>query len=130
MKSAINIPNTRQTSNVALRVFANIMDAWKVNKNGQAQLLGLTESECLEWQENTQETLTPKTLNRISYAFSVYKALSILFPNTEQAHAWPNKANTQFNNQSALGFILSDVDTNLCEVHDYLDEQLVGLGDF
>jgi hypothetical protein len=106
------------------------MDAWKVNKNGQAQLLGLTDNESIQWQNNRLETPSPKTLNNIAHTFDIYKGLSILFPNVEQAHKWPNKVNTQFNGISAITFILNNVERNLSIVHDYLDKQLVGLGDF
>jgi len=130
MENALDIPDTHQTTEVTFEVFCNIMDVWLIIKNDQKKLLCLTEKEYLQWVEGTTEKLPTKTLSHISHIFCIYKGLTTLFPNPKQAHAWPKKTNSQFNGQSAIDFILSDVNTNLSAVHDYIDEQLVGLGDF
>jgi hypothetical protein len=130
MEIALKIPNIHQKIEVVSQAFGDIMDAWLVSKTDQKRLLGLTEIEYQQWQDNQLETLPKKSLNNLAHTFDIYKALTILFPNAEQAHKWPNKANPQFNGLSAISFILSDIERNLSVVHDYLDEQLVGLGDF
>lgn len=130
MGNTIEIPNTRQTVEIELQVFSRIMAIWHVNENDQKHLLGLTDNEFHQWQANKLAALSEKSINNLARVFDIYKALSILFPNTEQAHAWPNKLNTQFDELSAINFILSDVEHNLSVVHGYLDEQLEGLGDF
>lgn len=130
MEIALKIPNIHQKFEVILQGFDDIMEVWLVSKSSQKRLLGLTEIEYQQWQDNQPESLSSKSINNLAHTFDIYKALTILFPNAEQAHKWPNKANPQFNGLSAISFILSDVERNLSVVHDYLDEQLVGLGDF
>jgi len=130
METALKLPNLHQKIAVILQSFGDIMEIWLVSKSDQKQLLDLTESEYLQWQDNQLEILSAKSLDNLAHTFDIYKALTILFPNTARAHKWPNKANPQYNGLSVISFILNDVEHNLSVVHDYLDEQLVGLGDF
>jgi hypothetical protein len=130
METALRVPNIYQKLEVILQSFSDIMEVWLVSKGSQKRLLGLTENEFQLWQDNQLDILSAKSLDNLAHTFDIYKALTILFPNAEQAHKWPKKANPQYNGLSVISFILNDVEHNLSVVHDYLDEQLVGLGDF
>src|SRR5437899_1667958 len=88
--------NTRELSNPGLRAFFKMAECWKLSTEEQMGLLGLgtRRSTLFHWKKNGA-ILPVDTLERISYLLGIYKALRILLPNLEAAHAWvkkPNKA--------------------------------------
>jgi hypothetical protein len=113
-----------KTAQVALGVFFNIMAAWQVKGKDQMILLGKpAESTFYNWKKGKVSSLSPDTLERISYVMGIYKALGSLFPTRSQADAWPHKPNKVFNNETALSFMLKGSMINLSDMRRYLDAQ-------
>jgi uncharacterized protein (DUF2384 family) len=114
-----------KTAQVALSVFFNIMNAWHVRPNEQMVLLGMpAETTFYEWKKGQASNLSVDTLERISYIIRIYKALGILFPSREQADAWPQRPNKNFNDEPALKFMLKGSVIHLSGMCRYLDLQL------
>lgn len=123
-EQAVLQENPAKTAQVALKVFFNIMDAWQVKGKDQMVLLGKpAESTFYNWKKGKVSSLSPDTLERISYIMGIYKALGILFPTREQADAWPLKTNKAFNNETALQFMLKGSMIHLSDMRRYLDAQ-------
>tara|TARA_R110001606_G_scaffold370985_1_gene527629 strand:+ start:649 stop:1038 length:390 start_codon:yes stop_codon:yes gene_type:complete len=113
-----------KTARVALSVFFNIVSAWHVRPNEQMVLLGMpAETTFNEWEKGQASNLSVDTLERISYIIRIYKVLGILFPSREQADAWPQKPNKNFNHESALKYMLNGSVIHLRDICRYLDSQ-------
>jgi hypothetical protein len=124
LEQAKLVENPTKTAKVALSVFFNIMNAWRVKAKDQRVLLGSpAESTFYNWKNGKVSSLSVDTLERISYVMGIYKALGILFPTREQADAWPQKPNSAFNNESALAFMLKGSMIHLSDMRRYLDAQ-------
>lgn len=114
--------NTAKTAQVALSTFFNIANAWGAKTNEQRVLLGgPAESTLFKWKKGEVSRISKDTLERISYIMGIYKALGILFPTREQADAWVNKPNRDFNNETAMSFMLKGSVTHLSDTRRYLD---------
>ncbi|MDO6834069.1 DUF2384 domain-containing protein [Pseudoalteromonas carrageenovora] len=117
--------NPQKTSDVALRVFLNIMEKWKVPIKEQIKLLGQTSEFLLKQKEQGAVMILPNdSLLRISYILGIYKALGTLFPDKKLAHEWITKKNLVFEGKSALDFIVIDSSNRLPQVRGYLDGQV------
>ncbi|MEZ8188054.1 antitoxin Xre-like helix-turn-helix domain-containing protein [Shewanella sp. 5S214] len=124
IEQAVLQQNPEKTAQVALKMFFNIMDAWHVRAKDQIVLLGRpAESTFYNWKKGKVSSLSPDTLERISYVLGIYKALGSLFPTRDQADAWPQKVNQAFNNQTALEYMLKGSMINLSDMRRYLDAQ-------
>ena len=118
------ISSNAKKAKVALSVFFNIMDAWRVKGKDQITLLGSpSESTFYKWKKGNVSSLSSDTLERISYVMGIYKGLGILFPTREQADAWPNKRNRDFNGLTAMEYMLKGSMINLWDVRRYVDAQ-------
>ena len=110
----------------ALRTFFRLAERWQLRVAEQRKLLGdPPESTFYKWKRERDGTLSRDTLERISYLLGIFKALAILFPQTERADAWlrrPNAAAT-FGGKSALDRMLSGNVADLFVVRQYLDAQ-------
>ena len=69
--------------------------------------------------------LSADTVERISYVMGIYKALRILLPTAEAAHAWVKKPNAAygFAGKSALERMLGGRVVDLADVRRYLDAE-------
>ena len=69
--------------------------------------------------------LSADTVERISYVIGIYKALRILLPTAEAAHAWVRKPNAAyaFGGKSALERMLGGRVVDLVDVRRYLDAE-------
>jgi hypothetical protein len=110
----------------ALRSFFRLADLWNLRIAEQRKLLGdPPESTFYKWKRQQDGVLARDTLERISYLLGIYKALQILFPDTQQADAWLHKPNQSalFGGHSALERMLSGNVADLYVVRQYLDAQ-------
>lgn len=74
------IRNPKKTSDVALRVFFNIMEKWNIPTKEQIILLGHKSELLLNKREQGVFMILPDdSLLRISYILGIYKALGTLF---------------------------------------------------
>jgi len=115
-------------SGAAIRSFLNIARQWDISLEDQIQLLGTKRSTFFKWKKDLDGSLTPDTLERISYIIGIYKALQILLPDTGAADEWikkPNKA-PLFGGLPALKRMLSGRVADLFLVRQYLDAQRGG----
>jgi len=118
----------KELSGPGLRAFFGMATRWKLSTEEQMGLLGLgtRRSTLFHWKKHGG-VLPGDTLERISYLLGIYKALRILLPGEEAAHAWikkPNKA-PLFGGKPALDRMLKGVG-DLYVVRQYLDAQRGG----
>ena len=102
---------------------------------GIAEKWGLGEKECLlllgepgratyyNWKRGEVGKLSRDTLERLSYLIGIYKALRILIPNDDLAHAWVKRENDAplFAGQAPLQLMLTGKVADLYRVRAYLD---------
>lgn len=115
----------------ALRTFFRIAEAWQLDNADQLALLGLRSRTTLAaWRKGGEVSLSPDTLERLSYLFGIYKALQMLLPSPEAADAWIRKPNAGplFNGASALDRLRAGKVADLYLVRQYLDAQRGGWG--
>jgi len=104
------------------RAFFRIMDAWNVSDAEALRLLGkLSRSTFYTYKKGEGGPLAADTLERISYVLGIYKALQMLFIQTEQADGWIRRPNERFGGSSALERMLGGRVVDLAEVRTYLD---------
>jgi len=116
-------------SGPALRTFFRIAERWGLSVDEQKTLLGVASSSTFyKWKRDSQVTLPPDTLERISYILGIYKALQILLPDAQAADAWVRRSNhaPPFGGKSALERMLSGHVSDLYVVRQYLDAQRGG----
>lgn len=114
--------NPRKTARVALKVFLNIMDVWGVNLEQRQVLLGSPDrSEFEQWQQGNVESMNRDVIIRISYFIGIYKGLGLIFNDRSMADEWVNKPNKEFNDQSALEFMLGGDIEQLKQVREFVD---------
>ena len=70
-------------------------------------------------------SLSPDTLERISYILGIYKALRILLPTEKAANEWLHKPNNAplFGGRSALEKLMKGHVLDLADVRRYLDAE-------
>lgn len=113
-------------SQAGLQAFFNISDLWGLTTEQERILLGHpARSTFFEWKRLKNAKLSHDTLERISYILGIYKALRILLPTENAAHAWIKKPNSAslFNLRSALDIMLQGNVADLADVRRYLDAQ-------
>jgi uncharacterized protein (DUF2384 family) len=123
MHGALEKPSPRSLDHgAAKRAFFRIMQAWGATDADARVLLGApSRSTFYNYKRGEGGTLSADTLERISYVLGIYKALTLLFPNPEQAHAWMRKPNAAFGGRSALDYALGGKVVDLANVRAYLD---------
>jgi len=126
----LQMDRSRELSGPALRTFFNIARDWKLSREEQMRLLGLSAtSTYYKWKDAPQGArLGRDTLERLSYIFGIYKALQVLLPDAQAADEWirkPNKA-PLFGGRPALERMLSGNVADLYVVREYLDAQRGG----
>lgn len=110
----------------ALTAFFSITAAWGLTAEEERTLLGSPpRSTFFKWKSERASKLSSDTLERISYVMGIYKALRILLPTQEAAHAWVKKPNRGrgFGGKSALERMLAGRVIDLADVRRYLDAE-------
>ena len=114
--------NPRKAARIALKVFLNIMDAWGVNlEQRQVFLSSPDRNEFEQWQQGNVESMNRDVIIRISYIIGIYKGLGLIFNDRSMADEWVNKPNKEFNDQSALEFMLGGDIEQLKQVREFVD---------
>lgn len=110
------------TTRIALQSFANLANLWGLTTDEQITLLGSPpRSTFFKWRKEGG-VLSRDTQERLSHIFSIFKALEILFPSSEDADRWMREPNKVFGGRPALGHALLGFG-ELIEVRRYVDAQ-------
>lgn len=125
---AVNIEDDRLARS-AITAFLAIARAWQLTDLEARTLLGnpplvvLSRLNCGQCSD-----LPDYVLNRISYLLGIFKALSLMFPNAEQADGWIRRPNAAplFSGDTALDRMLVGSIEDLRVVRDYLDAETGG----
>jgi uncharacterized protein (DUF2384 family) len=107
---------------VALQAFSRIASAWGLNYTEQRALLGgISKSTYERWRRHPEAAnLTDDTMERISHALGIYKALHLIFTDPTYADRWLNEPNTRFGGDTAKTHMLANF-TALVDLRHYLD---------
>ncbi|MBV9390393.1 MAG: DUF2384 domain-containing protein [Verrucomicrobia bacterium] len=118
-------PKVRQKlSGPAVRSFFNIAQIWGLTVDQKRALLGWPATSTLyKYRGNEIGTLSYDTLIRISLVLGIYKALHILYPDSNLADRWiklPN-SNRLFDGQPVIDFLSKAGVDGLYQVRRLLD---------
>ncbi len=110
---------------VALKAFFGITHKWGLSGEQERILLGIPKATFYRWKQQREGSLTPDTLERISYILGLYKALRILLPTENAANQWIHKPNFAplFNGNTALAKLMKGRVIDLADVRRYLDAE-------
>lgn len=101
-------------------------ELWGLTADQQVTLLGSpARSTFFKWKKEGGQ-LPSDTIERISHLLSIYKCLTIMFPDPKRADLWIRRENKYWNGQSALDRILSGKMADIIDVRRYLDAQRGG----
>ena len=123
-RSLDNQDDRSRMAGPGLRTFFGIANEWALTVEQQCTLLGgIARSTYHKWRKDGTATLTRDQLERISLVLGIYKAMKLLFVDSEGGKAWffaPNRDWT-FGNKSPLMRMLGGSIDDLYAVRRYLD---------
>ena len=123
---AVDPQSTRSPAESGLDVFFSIADEWSLTGDHQITLLGSpARSTFFKWKKEGG-TLSVDVQERVSHIASIYKALTILFPEPDRAKKWLRRANSYFDGRSALDVMLGGKVSDIYMVRTYVDAQRGG----
>lgn len=106
----------------ALKGFFHIMDAWSLSAEDARMLLGSpAERTYYAWRQGTAVRVPMDTLRRIGYVAGIFKALQILYSDSQLADSWIRRPNRAFGGQTPLERMRGGDVTDLAAVRAYLD---------
>ena len=107
-----------------VRGFFGIAKKWGLGEKESLVLLGEpSRTTYYNWKKGEVGKVSKDTLERLSYLVGIYKALRILIPNDDLAHAWVKRENDAplFAGQAPLQLMLTGSVADLYRVRAYLD---------
>jgi uncharacterized protein (DUF2384 family) len=111
-----------QVAKTSMKAFFNICEKWSLNTEEALLLMGEpSRGTFFKWKRGDATKLTKDQLTRVSIVLGVYKALRLLFPTAEQAHAWLNKPNTHFSGKPAREQFCKGNIISMLDLRRYLD---------
>ncbi|HLY91081.1 MAG TPA: antitoxin Xre/MbcA/ParS toxin-binding domain-containing protein [Acetobacteraceae bacterium] len=111
-----------------LRFFFRIADRWNLTESEQLKILGLEAKPELDaLRSNEAPQLAAGTLERVSYALGIYKAINTLLPIPERADNWMRATNNAptFAGMTPAARMAGGTIADLQAVRRYLEAQLV-----
>lgn len=115
-------PLAREKVAIAVKAAFSAMDAWGITNEEARILLGQPKrSTFYHWKRGDVRGVPYDTIRRISYLLGIWKALQILFQDTDQADGWVRRKSEQLGGQSALERMLGGDVTDLAAVRKLLD---------
>ena len=117
---------TRSTV-TALKAFFRIADAWLVNREQKAVLLGSSTRSIDRWG-TTPAAADPSRdqLERISYILGIYGGLHSVFGEVALADEWVRRPNADFGDRTPLDRMLAGNVGDLATVRMYVDQWVAG----
>jgi len=113
------VPNTltdspERTATVAYKAYFDIVNKWRLDLTEQQVLLGIHDKEVfMKANQGKLNIITELTLVRVSYVIKIYKNLALIFEDSHQANRWLRRENKLFGGNTALEFVLSDIEGGL-----------------
>ena len=123
--------STQSLAAAGLRGFFGIAEKWSLGEKDNLILLGEpSRATYYNWKKGEVGKLSRDTLERLSYIVGIYKALRILIPDDDLAHAWVTRENDApiFAGQPPLKLMLTGKLADLYRVRAYLDANRGGWG--
>jgi hypothetical protein len=100
----------------------HIMRAWGVDNEQARMLLGSPARRTFfAWQKGEAKRVPADVLRRIGYIAGIYKALQIIYSDTELADSWVKRPNRAFGGQTPLQRMCAGDVTDLAAVRNYVD---------
>lgn len=114
---------------VALKVFFQIAEAWKLSTAESLSLLGLEPSShntLARWRSGMDANYSADLMIRLSCLIGIFEALHTIFHDPERANGWIRKQNSAalFASRSAIETMLNGGIFSLRDVRDYLRSQV------
>ena len=107
---------------IAVKAFFRIMSLWKAENATARVILGNpAERTFFDWKKGKVGRVPDDTLRRIGYVAGIWKALQIIYANSEQADDWPARPNRAFGGQTPLQRMAAGDVTDLAAVRSYVD---------
>ncbi len=120
--TARKIDFNKDQLNAGLRAVFNIFENWGFKNNEMLVILGQPSRQTFyNWKKGKVANVSHDTTTRMSYILGIYKALQILFTNSERADDWVNKPNKAFGGESAKERMLAGEIMDLAKVRHHLD---------
>lgn len=119
-------PDPVDLAGPGLRTVFRIAEAWGLGNAELSRLLGEpSRSTFYRWKAGDIGPVGRDLIERISYLLGIYKALAILLPRAEDAHAYLRRPNSApvFGGQSPLQVMLHGQVADLYRVRQYLDAE-------
>jgi Protein of unknown function (DUF2384) len=131
VNTGIETPSDPATlAEAGLRGFFGIANKWALGEKDCITLLGEpSRATFYNWKKGDIGKVSRDTLERLSYIIGIYKALRILIPNDDIAHAWVVNDNDAplFAGQAPLTLMLNGGLADLYRIRAYLDAHRGGL---
>ncbi|MCK5396310.1 MAG: DUF2384 domain-containing protein [Gammaproteobacteria bacterium] len=123
--------NALQVTEAALQIFFNLSKKWKLSVKQERVLLGSpSEDKFTIWKlSKSDEALDDETFDRISHSMNINKNLCTLLPSKSSEDKCINKPNTAAlsHGDTALNYMLDGKLSSIERVHDYLDNEILGI---
>jgi transcriptional regulator with XRE-family HTH domain len=120
-----------EVAKAGVEMIFGLAECWNLSRPELARLLGIRSTSTLDnWRKKAPESLSPDTLERISYLLHIYRSLQQLLPE-ERADQWirrPNRA-SPFLGTSALEYMLQGQVRHLLDTHRYLKNAASSVSD-
>lgn len=114
------MPTDRQR--LALEGFFGIMQRWGLDNSTARRILGSPpERTFFEWKKGKAGRVPEDTLRRIGYVAGIWKALEILYSDSNLADGWVKRPNAHFGGTTPLERMAAGDVTDLAAVRAYLD---------
>lgn len=124
MKHPSTLKHDEFPDDVAWKALHNIIERFRFSQTEGQTLMGdMPHSSYYKGLSQHNVRLNRDQRERISYLLGIYKALRILFTDSEQAMTWINRANTlsPFNGKSPREYMMEGSIVRLAEVRRFLD---------
>lgn len=121
VENKLNVTNT--TRRVMWKVLAQIQPDWRLTEEELCRAIGGLNDEFVSQQMSGRTDPVPdETVLCVSHLMTIYRCLTDIFPNREQANTWIDRPNSAelFNGRPARAVILAGDLEVLAQVSRYL----------
>src|SRR3569623_998074 len=102
--------------------FFGIMKRWGIDNGTARAILGSPpERSFFDWMRGRVARLSNDTLRLIGYVAGIWKALQIVYSNTQLADSWISRPNRAFGGQTPLARMAAGDVPALAAVREYID---------